>query len=957
MRPLRRNFKSRPPVAARMGGFETRPDPMRLLLVKAVSFAALALAWLAPSLAAPAAPAAAATASAPVQARQPRKVASVEGVTEYRLDNGLRLLLVPDPSIDTITVHITYLVGSRNEGYGEAGMAHLLEHMLFRGTPRYPNVKGEFLKHGARFNGTTSYDRTNYFETFAASEKSLGWALGVEADRMLNARVSRKDLDAEMTVVRNEFEAGENNPFSVLRERVASAAYVWHNYGKAIIGARSDIENVPIERLQAFYRHYYQPDNAVLIVSGRFDEKAALRLVQKHFAKLPKPARRLVPTYTVEPTQDGERTVVLRRVGDTPLVSVLYHLPPGTHPDYAAVDVLVAALNHVPSGRLHKALVESGKASYVFGSERQQREAGFGYFGAGLAPDASLDGARDILLATLEDLGRNPLTREEVDRARTRLLNDIELTIADSRQLTGALSEYAAIGDWRMLYLHRDRLRKVTPEDVQRVAAHYLKPSNRTVGLFIPTKDLDRAEIPAVPDVVAALKDYHGSAPIAQGEAFDPTPANIEARTLRKTLPGGMKLALLPKKTRGGTVVAQLTLRWGTERSKLGRSAACGAASAMLVRGTQKKTREQIRNEFDRLKANVGIGAEGGSIETVRENLPAVLRQVAEVLREPSFPETEFEQFRRASLTSIDTQRSDPSALAGLAISRHLNPYPPEHWLYSMTLEERAEALKELKLEDVKRCYSDLVGASNGELAIVGDFDPDEVTRLVDELLGDWKSPGPYRRIAVRFRDVPPINRAIATPDKANAVYRAGMNLKIRDDNPDFPALVLGNYLIGGGSDSRLLRRIREQEGLSYSVGSYLSADSLDERGTFGVYAIYAPQNRARLEALIMEEIRKALADGFGAGEVENAKHGLLQARKVARTEDESLASRLASYLFVGRTFAWDAQLERRIATLTPREVQAALRRYLDPAKLSVVKAGDFPSIAGAPSPGAAATN
>jgi zinc protease len=926
------------------------------MLVKLASLAAL-LAWLVPAVAAPASPAPAArAAAAPSQvAQRPAKVVSVEGVTEYHLANGLKVLLVPDPSIDTITVHITYLVGSRHEGYGEAGMAHLLEHMLFRGTPRYPNVKGEFLKHGARFNGTTSYDRTNYFETFTADDKNLEWALDIEADRMTHARVSRKDLDAEMTVVRNEFESGENNPYSVLRERVASAAYVWHNYGKAIIGARSDIENVPIDRLQAFYRHFYQPDNAVLIVSGRFEEATALRLVQKHFGPIPKPARALRATYTVEPTQDGERTVTLRRVGDTPLVSVLYHLPPGTHPDYAAVDVLVALLNHVPSGRLHKALVETGKASYVFGSERQQREAGYGYFGAGLAPDASLEAARDTLLATLEDLGRNPPAQEEVDRARTRLLNDIELTIADSRQLTGALSEYAAIGDWRMLYLHRDRLRQVSVADVQRAAAHYLKPSNRTVGVFIPTKDVDRADIPPVPDVASALKGYRGSGVVAQGEAFDPTPANIEARTIRKTLPGGLRLALLPKKTRGHTVVAQLNLRWGTEQSKLGRSAACGAASAMLVRGTQKKTREQIRNEFDRLKASVGIGAEGGSIETVRENLPDVLRQVAEVLREPSFPATEFEQFRRASLTSIDTQRSDPSALAGLAISRHLNPYPPGHWLYNMTLEERSAQLKELQLEDVRRCYDDLVGASNGELAVVGDFDPDEVIGLVSQLLGDWKSPSPYARIPVRYQDIAPINQAIVTPDKANAVYRAGMNLRIRDDNPDFPALLLGNYLIGGGSDSRLLRRVREQEGLSYSVGSYVSADSLDERGVFGVYAIYAPQNRARVEAAIMDELRKALGDGFAADEVENAKRGLLQARKVARTQDDALAGRLASYLFVGRTFEWDTDLERRIAALTPREVQAALRRYLDPAKLSVVKAGDFPKVAG--SPGAAPAN
>jgi zinc protease len=923
-----------------------------MLVKKAVVLVSLFLTWLAPSAAPAAAPAPSSTPSASVPAaKSARKVTSVEGVTEYRLDNGLKVLLVPDPSIDTITVNITYLVGSRNEGYGEAGMAHLLEHMLFRGTPRFPNVKGELVNHGARFNGTTSFDRTNYFETFSAGDKNLEWALDLESDRMIHSHVSRKDLDSEMTVVRNEFESGENNPSGVLRDRVAAAAYMWHNYGRAIIGARSDIENVPIERLQRFYRQHYQPDNAVLIISGRFEEAAALKLVQKYFGRIPKPSRVLVPTYTVEPTQDGERTVYLRRVGDAQIVSALYHLPPGSHPDYAPVDVLVALLNHVPSGRLHKALVESGLASSVSGGERQQREAGFGYFSATLGMQASLDAARDALLATLEGFAKNPATEDEVERARTRLLNDIELTTADSRQLTAALSEYAAIGDWRVLYLHRDRLRKVTAADVQRVATQYLKSSNRTLGFFIPTKDVDRAEIPVVPDLNAALKDYRGSATVSQGEIFDPTPANIEARTIRKTLPGGMKLALLPKKTRGATVVAQLNLRWGTEQSKEGRSAACTATSAMLGRGTQRKTREQIRDEFDRLKASVGVGVDGGSIETVRENLPAVLRDVAEVLREPSFPDSEFEQYRRSSLTSIDTQRSDPGALAGLTLARNLNPFPPQHWFYNTTLEERAERLKALHLEDVKRCYTDFLGASNSELAIVGDFDPDEVTKLVSELFSDWKSPGPYKRIAAPFQEVQPIDRLIATPDKANAVYRAGMNLRLRDDDPEFPALVLGNYLLGGASDSRLWRRVREQEGLSYSVGSYLSADSIDERGVFGVYAIYAPQNRARVEDAITAEIKKALAEGFGAQEVENGKRGLLQARKVSRTQDDAVAGRLASYLYLGRTLAWDEQLEKRIAALTPQEVLAALRKYLDPAKLSVVKAGDFPSIAGAGGP------
>jgi len=864
------------------------------------------------------------------------------GITEYNLANGLKVLLLPDRSQDSITVNVTYLVGSRHEGYGERGMAHLLEHMLFKGTPNIANPKNEMLKRGARYNGTTSFDRTNYFETFPASDETLAFILALEADRMVNARVSRADLDSEMTVVRNEFEAGQNSPFGLLRERINAAAYLVHNYGRAVIGTLSDIENVPIDRLQAFYRHYYQPDNAVLVIAGRFDEARALSAVTQTFGRIAKPERQLSATYTIEPAQDGERLVTVRRVGEVQFATAMYHVPSGAHPDFAAVDVLTQILTAQPSGRLHKALVETHKATSIFGAERQTREPGSVYFGAAVRSDLPLEPAREALLATLEGFAANPVTAEEVERARVKLKADIDQLLTNSRSVALTLSEMVAIGDWRLLFLYRDRLGKVQAEDVQRIATTYLKPPNRTLGLFYPSARPERVAVPPPPDVATMLKDFGGADEVAAGEAFDPTPENIEARIKRAQLPSGMKLTLVPKQTRGGTVVAQLGLRWGDEASKANRSAACSIASAMLSRGTQKRTREQIKDELDRLRATVSVGGEGASIETVRANLPAVLALVAEMLREPSFPEGEFEQVRRQAMMSVDAQRSDPQSLASLSIGRHLHPYPSEHWNYTPTLDERSERLKTANLDEARRCHHELVGASHSELAVVGDFDPDEVTRLAERLFGDWKSPAPYHRIQARYFDVQPMDRVIETPDKANAVFRAGINLKLRDDNPDYPALILGNYLLGGSSDARLARRIREKEGLSYSVGSWLTANSQDEAGEFGVYAIYAPQNRARLEAAVTEELRRALAEGFTAQEFEDGRKALLTARKMARNSDAGLAGRLVGYAAIDRTLAWDAAFEKRIASLTPAEVRDALRKYVDVGKLSMVKAGDF---------------
>ncbi|MCU0471665.1 MAG: insulinase family protein, partial [Arcicella sp.] len=298
----------------------------------------------------------------------PQKVTSVEGVTEYVLGNGMKVLLFPDASKQTITVNITYLVGSRHENYGETGMAHLLEHLVFKGTPKHPNIPQELTSHGCLPNGTTWLDRTNYFEIFQANDENLNWALDLESDRMINSYIARKDLDSEMTVVRNEFEAGENSPTSVLNERVTSTAFLWHNYGNSTIGARADIENVNIERLQDFYR--------------KFDEAKTLELVNKYFGVIPKPTRVIEKTYTIDPTQDGERQVTLRRVGDIQAICAAYHTPSGFHPDYFALMLATDILGDNPSGRLYKAMIDTKKASQVYSYGFQLKEPGIVYFNA-----------------------------------------------------------------------------------------------------------------------------------------------------------------------------------------------------------------------------------------------------------------------------------------------------------------------------------------------------------------------------------------------------------------------------------------------------------------------------------------------------------------------------------------------------------------------------------------------
>jgi zinc protease len=881
-------------------------------------------------------------------------VTTVEGISEYRLPNGLRVVLFPDASRPSTTVNITYFVGSRHEGYGETGMAHLLEHLLFKGTPTHPDIPAELTAHGGRANGTTWFDRTNYFITMPASAENLEWALRLEADRMVSSFVRKEDLDSEMTVVRNEFESRDNNPLLVSLERTFALAYRWHAYGRSVVGARSDLENVPIERLQAFYRKYYQPDNALLVISGQFDEQQALRWVEQYYSNIPRPQRtgemHIWDTYTREPVQDGERFATIRRVGDVQYVIMGYHVAPGAHEDNTTVDLVAHVLGNAPAGRLYQALVETGKASQVSTIPffYQTREPGLLIAYAQVRTDQSTEEVRTIMARTLDEMASTPATEQELERARAARLRDWQLSFNNSERVGIDITEWSAVGDWRLMFIHRDRLRAATAGDLARVSSHYLKPSNRTVTVFIPEAAPLRAEVPDVPDIQAMVAHYTGTETTTAGVAFEPTHENIEAHTQRITLDNGFQIALLPKETRGNTVLVQFTQRFGNERALMGRSMHANLTSAMLMRGTQHRSRQDITDELSRLQTRMNVSGSAGivsaSLETNRENLPAVMRLLHEVLREPAFAASEFATVKREWLARFEAQKSEPSALGSVAYQRHLNPRPPGHPQYSETFEEAIAAINATTLDHVRAFHRDMFGTGRGgSVTVLGDFNSAEVEALTRELFRDWPVRTEYTRVGFPHVEVEPTTMVINTPDKSNAFFMAGLSFPMRDDHPDYPAMLLAGQIMGGGFlNSRLATRIRQQEGISYGIGASISARPLDERGEFTTFAIYAPENADRLVAAYREEVERALRDGFTADEVEAAKRGWSQQRDVARATDAQLVGMLQNGLFLDRTLEYDAQLEERVRALSPEELGAAMRRHIDPSRVIIVKAGDF---------------
>ncbi len=878
----------------------------------------------------------------------PQLVTQVEGIKEYKLQNGLRILLLPDNSQNNVVVNIVYLVGSRHEGYGESGMAHLLEHMMFKTSKRYKDIKKTIADKGASANGTTWYDRTNYYEVLPASDDNLKWALDMESDRMVNSQILKDELKTEFSVVRNEFESGENDPGSVLEERIISSGYLWHNYGKSTIGSKEDIERVPVDNLRAFYKKYYQPDNAVLMVAGKFDEAKALAWIQQFYSNIPKPNRVLQPTYTVEPVQDGERYVELKRVGDIQYVGMLYHTPAYSDKAYAANQALLNILTNNPSGILYKALVEKKLATSVDDQLLILQDPGFTYLQAEIPKEKSIDSAKTVFLSTLDNLGKSTITTEELERAKNAIIKRTENTTNNTISLCINLTEAIGAGDWRLFFINRDRVEKLNLSDVQEIAKNYYKPSNRTWGIFIPDKNPDRVKVADVGDINAIVKDYKGKEVKKQTETFETSVANIKKNAQYKKLSNGFKYALLKKPAKGEKIIGNFKLRVGNEKSLENKDVIISITASMLRNGTKTLNKKQLNDSLDKIKSQISISGSGQvvniGINTDKAHFNTCMNLLKEILTNPSFDQNELEKLIAQNKASLDANRNDPQYRASILASQKSEHYPKGSIYHTMDADEETTALNQLKKSDLEEFFTSHYGANNGTGALVGDFVPEEVDKAIGNVFQPLVSKTNFTRIPRQHFDVPGSDETILTPDKANAMALGFMNIPMNDGDADFPALTMADELLGGGAflSSRIPQRLRESEGMSYGAGSFFQASSVDKTAQWGVYAIFNPIYKNRLDSALKQEINKAIDKGFTEEELKKSTDSWLQGRKITLGVDGQLANLLESYLYINRDLTWYTDLEKKVTSLKLAEVNQALVKYIKPAKLILVYGGDF---------------
>ena len=594
-----------------------------------------------------------------------------------------------------------------------------------------------------------------------------------------------------------------------------------------------------------------------------------------------------------------------------------------------------------------KLLVEQQRiASGVSGFAAALAEPGALLIGADTQPGGDATALGQALIAVVEGLAKEPITQAELDRARVRWLNRWDKMYGDPQAVGQVLSETISGGDWRLLFLLRDRVKAMSLEQVQRVAAERLIPSNRTLALYLPTEKPQRAPAPAQVDVAAQLKDFKPAAAAAGVAAFDAAPLAIEAKAQRLQLAGGLKAVLLPKPTRGATVQGQLQLRFGTLDSLRGQRSVSDLLAALLDKGTQQLDRQQLRDRLDALKVELAVrDATAGmtlSFNTTREHAAEATALLLQMLRQPRLEAAALEEVRSQFLAGIDAMRSEPEHIVnnrlGLLRSSHPAGDPRNERSFDGTVAD----LKAVTLEQVKAFHRQHYGVAQTTVALVGDFDAAAVKAALEAGAAGWQAAVAPQRLAQPWAEIAPAREFQRTPDKQNATFGATLSLPLNDSHADYPAMLLVDYILGANTDSRLWVRIREKEGLSYGTWSYVDWNTHEAFSTWTFGAIFAPQNRPRVEAAFREELARALKDGFSPQELANAKRALLNYRALGRAQDGGLAGSLAYQAYLGRTMARTAEVDAQLEKTTLMQVNAALRQYLKPEAMQIVWAGDF---------------
>ena len=857
---------------------------------------------------------------------------SAGGMSAYTLANGFKIILIPFPTASNVRVELLVKTGSKLEGYGETGMAHLLEHMLFKGAGSRKNIKEDLTALGASWNGTTNADRTNYFETLSSDPEKLDEVIRLEADRFIHAKFTKADLDSEMTVVRNELENSERNPSRLVMDALARNTFIWHGYSRSTIGARTDIENTSYEALRAFHRKHYRPDNAALIVSGNFDVQRVVALTTKLFSAAKNPSTAKPRNWTFDSPQAlTQRSELYASVGTT-VVASAWKLPGLSERDAHALDLAVTAVCDADWGSLRKELV-TNRGLAVTASCSTSTEADYSRLMAfaKAGQDADAQTLSNELIRHIQDMANKGVTQEQLERARLSEINQIERAFDSHESIARIVSQYEVAGDWRLMFWVRDVVKSLQLEEANAALKKWVVATNRSDVLLRHTEATSPLVI--TPPSLASTRVEGKSWPSIFSDA-DPAPKSLVelSKSTRSFVLDGDKarVSLIRRKTQGDKVWLVLENDYGTAETLSHRKNACTAASYLMGFGGGGLTRDVLSRRMEELKATWNLRLSGMSMEVPRKNLDKVFEILFSVWAEPLLPLNEFESYKSGLLASYESQLKSPVALADNATRLRFDNFPKGHWSKPKTYEEQIADAKSLSYEDVQRCVKDFAKISHARVGVVGNLHEQDIRALwVKAALTN--SEMKYQRIAdpTAPTKVDTALIRVDKPDTPNARVLGVAVVALSRQSKDFPALQLAVEVMGGNASSLIWKELREKDGLAYSTGMQVSGSMMDDRTTIQLYATSASAQADKAMEKLKMVLQRVLDEGLSDADIARAKKTWVERRKAFLGRESNFASTLADALLDGYDFLARAKFDESIEQVTAKQATDVLRKYL----------------------------
>jgi len=926
-------------------------------------------------------------------------VTEEDGISEYKMSNGMKVVLLENRVAPVATFMVIYKVGSRNEATGHTGATHLLEHLMFKGTPTFnknnkTQIAASLQRIGASFNATTWYDRTNYFETVPSDQ--LEFAMKLEADRMRNSFIADEDRESEMTVVRNELERGQNEPSNVLDEAVYATAFREHPYHHPTIGWRSDVEGVATSRLKEFYDTFYHPNNATAIVVGDFDKTDALELINKYFGSYKASEHTIPEVYTDEPEQEGERRLVIRRAGELPLVQIAYRTPaalgqttvlsnsqlseraanPPEENDIFSLVVLSIALSSGITSRLYQALVETQLAVAAYTNADQHRDPGLFCVYATVAPNVETQKVEEIILSELQKVIDEGVTEAEVEKAKQQIIAHEAFSRDGTHRIASQLSEAEAVADWRFYKDYAKNILKVTTESVRRAAQKYFTEDSRTVGYFIPKQNAMSAggngavsilHSPSPNGVVALRSDDKANVnsfsisnqqssilnqkglcyyrdPLGINDGGAASPSSFASRVFRHTAENSATLLVLENRATP-TLSLRGSIRAGSYFEPLDKPGLASITAEMLERGTMKRTKLEMAHDLESVGADINFSSDaftvGMSGRALSKDLQLIVTAISECLREPLFSESELEKLKQQIIASIQEQTQNTRYRAYERFTNLI--FDATHPYFATPSEELIKSISSITVEDVRGYYERQYGGGSMIMSVAGDVNAEQLALIFSESFGTFTGKEKIEITPVEAKALSGTRReTVYIKDKANVDVILGHATDLLRSSPDFFAATIANSALGESTlSSRLGLRVRDKEGLTYGINSSFRAPSL-VAGPWYIGVSLNPQNIEKGINSALEVIHDYIENGIREDELADEKSSAIGSFKVGLGTNAGLARRVWTNEFYNLAMDYVDRYKEIIEAVTIEEVNAAIRKYFRPDDLTIVMSGDY---------------